>query len=68
LRKAIIDLVRWSEAKSEVEEGLPFNLRKIVVAKIYCLLAENLQGLFNPFFGYTFEATLKDYAAITQYF
>ena len=29
LRKYIIDLVRWSEMKSEVEDSLPFNYRKI---------------------------------------
>ena len=39
LRKFIIDLVRWSEMKFEVIEELPFNYRKIVVAKIYCIMS-----------------------------
>jgi hypothetical protein len=68
LRKSIIDLVRWSEAKSEIEEGLPFNLRKVVVAQIFGLLEESLLSLFNPFYGYIFEATLKDFQAINKYF
>lgn len=66
LRKFIIDLVRWSEMKSEIEENLPFNYRKLAVAQIYCLLSENLQALFNPFFGYIFDSIIKDYQNVTK--
>lgn len=68
LRKFIIDLVRWSEAKSEMEDGLSFNYRKIAVAQIYCLMAESLQSLFNPFYGYIFDGFLKDLQTITKAF
>lgn len=66
LRKAIIDLVRWSETKTDIEDSLPFNLRKLSVSQIFCLLAEHLQALFNPFFGYIFESVLKDYESIAN--
>ena len=66
LRKFIIDIVRWSETKTDTEENLPFNLRKIPVAKVFTLLSERLQSLFNPFFGYIFEAFLKDFQSITN--
>ena len=54
LRKFIIELVRWSEMKSEISGTLPFNERKIVVARVYSLLAAHLQTLFLPFFGYVY--------------
>lgn len=66
LRRLIIDLVRWSEVKSEAVEELPFNYRKIVVAKIYCLMAGHLKTFFTPFYGYVYESFSKDLAAIKQ--
>jgi hypothetical protein len=66
LRKFIIDLVRWSEMKSEAEENLPFNYRKISIAQIYCLMAEKLQSLFTPFYGYIFDSLVKDLQTIVK--
>lgn len=66
LRKYIIDLVRWSEMKSEVEDSLPFNYRKISVVQIFSLMAEKLQSLFTPFYGYIFDSLIKDLQAINK--
>ena len=53
LRKAIIELTRWSELKQEYEGSLSFNLRKVLTTTIFSQMEEQLQSLFNPFFGYT---------------
>jgi hypothetical protein len=58
--------VRWSEAKSETEDGLSFNYRKLAVAQIYCLMSHQLHALFNPFYGYVYESFIGDLQAIQQ--